>query len=138
MGTYVRDHYTVLEENHPSGYMNCSGQHQTPEGHIRIADTPTNFSRAGEVHELNADYGQTQQKTKVVNSGGAVLGKPLNLQRTATSFSLHREYRAGCKLTLCITYSIMIANSSEWSEHRGRHPDGNVSNLVYPGKISAI
>lgn len=111
VGTYMKDHYTVLEENHPHGHINFSGQHWTLKGHILLTDTPTNFSRVAELHKLNTDFGQAQQKMKVVNSGGAVLGKPfLGLQRTALSFSLHRKYPTGCRLTLCITCS-MTANS---------------------------
>lgn len=111
MGTYMKDHYTVLEENHPHGHINFSGQHRTLKGHILLTDTPTNFSRVAELHKLNIDFGQAQQKMKVVNSGGAVLGKPfLGLQRTALSFSLHRKYPTGCRLTLCIICS-MTANS---------------------------
>jgi len=111
VGTYMKDHYTVLEEIHPHGHTNFSGQHRTLEGHILLAVRPTNFSRVAKLHKLNIDCGQAQQKIKVVNSGGAVLGKPfLGLQRPAPSFSLHRKYPTGCRLTSCITCS-MTANS---------------------------
>lgn len=134
----MKDHYTVLEEIHPHGHTNFSGQHRTLEGHILLAVRPTNFSRVAKLHKLNIDCGQAQQKIKVVNSGGAVLGKPfLGLQRPAPSFSLHRKYPTGCRLTSCITCS-MTANSPQWSEYSRKHSDGSLSKLVYPGKISAI
>ena len=67
VGTYMKDHYTVLEENHPHGHTNFSGQHWTLEGHTLLADTPTDFSRVAKLHKLNTDCGQAQQKMKVVN-----------------------------------------------------------------------
>lgn len=67
VGTYMKDHYIVLEENHPHGHTNFSGQHWTLEGHTLLADTPTDFSRVAKLHKLNIDCGQAQQKMKVVN-----------------------------------------------------------------------
>lgn len=57
VGTYMKDHYTVLEENHPHGHINFSGQRRTLKGHILLTDTPTNFSRIAELHKLNIDFG---------------------------------------------------------------------------------